>query len=204
MNFFKKLFGSGSKSENIPETVILTATINDKVMPIDRGMYYEDPIDEYLQAKQIGEIVGGGTFQEQSGELSQCDISMQINAADATEEIIQWIIDTLEKQGAPKGSVLKNENTQEERSFGKLEGLAIYLDGVNLPDEVYQTSDSNHVLSEIKRLTNDTSEALRHWQGPTETALYFYSDSFDQMNDAIQDFVNTYPLCKGARVVQIA
>ena len=46
--------------------------------------------------------------------------------------------------------------------------------------------------------------AKRPWQGQNETGLYFFSDSFEQMKESISDFTSTYPLCKGARIVQIA
>jgi len=90
------------------------------------------------------------------------------------------------------------------RHIGKREGLALYLDGRNLPAETYQTCDSNYVLAEVKRLTQDESDVLRYWQGPTETAFYVYGDSFEAMKRSIQGLVDTYPLCKGARIVQIA
>lgn len=38
----------------------------------------------------------------------------------------------------------------------------------------------------------------------TETAIYFYGESFDNMKKDILEFVNTYPLCKGAIIVKIA
>ena len=47
------------------------------------------------------------------------------------------------------------------KKFGRKEGLGIYLDGVNLDEDVYKNSDSNVVVSEIKKLTNDNSEIVR-------------------------------------------
>jgi hypothetical protein len=45
---------------------------------------------------------------------------------------------------------------------------------------------------------------IRYWQGDIESALYFYGESYKQMSYAISDFVKKYPLCQGARIVQIA
>lgn len=204
MNFIKKLFGK-NKAEDIESSEnFIVATINDKIMPIDRGEIYEDPLDEFIQANGIGEVTGGGTMQLESGEIEYCDIEIRLNNNTLSESQIKSIIEKLESLGAPKGSKLTIEKTGEKIEFGIKEGLGIYLDGVNLDEEVYKTSDSNIVVSEIKRLANDTSETVRFWEGQTETGLYFYSDSFDKMKDSIQSFINEYPLCKGARVEKIA
>ncbi len=204
MNFIKKLFGTNKAEEIESSENFIIATINDKIMPIDRGEIYEDPLNEFIQANEIGEVTGGGTMQLESGEIEYCDIEIKLNNDKISENHIKSIIEKLESLGAPKGSKLLIEKTGEKIEFGIKEGLGIYLDGVNLDEEVYKTSDSNIVVSEIKRLTNDTSETVRFWEGQTETGLYFYSDSFDKMNDSIQSLITEYPLCKGARIEKIA
>ncbi|WP_434798219.1 hypothetical protein [Terrisporobacter vanillatitrophus] len=35
-------------------------------------------------------------------------------------------------------------------------------------------------------------------------AIYFYGHSFDKMKREILEFVDTYPLCKGTRIVKIS
>jgi len=182
----------------------IVVQLNEKVMPIDRGLVYEDPIDEFLKEKQYGEVTGGGTLQEKTGELAYCDIEIKLSTPDIDKSVIAEIIDKIEDIGAPKGSKLIIERTKEEIPFGKKEGLALYIDGQNLPPEVYADCDINFVLSEIHRLTNIEPNADRNWEGEKETALYFFSDSFEQMKNSISEFVETYPLCKGARIVQIA
>ena len=182
----------------------IVVQLNEKVKPIDRGFVYEDPIDEFLQENNYGAVTGGGTFQDKTGELIYCDIEIQLSSRNVEMSIIYEIIDRLEIIGAPKGSKLHIEKTNKEIAFGKKEGLALYIDGQNLPKEVYEKCDINFVRSEIHRLTNIEPNADRFWEGEKETALYFFGKSFDQMRSQILDFVETYPLCKGARVVQIA
>lgn len=187
-----------------PKNIFITVTLNEKVKPIDRGDVYEDPLDDFLKERNVGEVTGGGTLQEKTGEISCCDIQVTLFGDEVDKTVIAEIIDKLEDFGAPKGSKLFIDGSNEEIPFGKKEGLALYLDGQNLPKEVYEQSDINFVLSEIHRLTNTEPDADRFWEGEKETALYFYGQSFEQMKVQISEFVNTYPLCSGARIVQIA
>jgi hypothetical protein len=182
----------------------IVAQLNDKVGPIDRGLVYEDPLDEFLKSKGYGEVTGGGTLQEKSGELSYCDVEVELQFKEFNKTVFTDIINKLEELGAPKGSKLIIESTKEEIHFGIKEGLALYLDGQNLPEKVYKECDINYVLSELHRLINIVPNADRNWQGEKETGLYFFSDSFIKMKESISTFISTYPLCKGARIVQIA
>jgi len=203
----KKFLTTLFKKKSDPEEPVgnfIVAQLNEKVGPIDRGLVYEDPLDEFLKEKQYGEVTGGGTLLEKTGELSYCDIEIELTSKTIDNSAITDIISFLENLGAPKGSKLIIESTKEEIPFGKKEGLALYLDGQGLPEEVYKECDINFVLSEIHRLTNIEPDADRNWQGEKETALYFFNDSFVEMKNSISDFIDKYPLCKGARIVQIA
>ena len=200
-NFMSNLFGKKKEEES---GNFIVAQLNEKLMPIDRGIVYEDPIDEFLKESDYGEVTGGGTLQEKTGELSYCDVEIKLATNIIDKSVILKIIDKFDSLGAPKGSKLIIEKTKEEIPFGKKEGLALYIDGQNLPNEVYEECDINIVLSEILRLTNIEPNADRNWQGEKESALYFFSDSFEQMKNSIAQFIDTYPLCKGARIVQIA
>ena len=73
-----------------------------------------------------------------------------------------------------------------------------------LPDSTYQECDSNFVYSEFNRLLSGIGRVHSHWQGPTETALYVLGRSAGDMRAALQPFLDSYPLCQRARVVQIA
>ena len=197
---------SENKKEQEPEVSgqYIIATLNDKIMPIDRFEVYEESLDEFLKRMDYGEVSGGGTLQQETGEIEYCDIEIWLNFADVDEEVVRQLIAKLEELGAPKGSYLLIENTGERIPFGVNEGLAIYLDGINLSDEVYEHSDSEALAFEIRRLAEIKCEVLRYWQGNTETALYFYDTSFEKMRQSIEDFVRTNPECENARVVQIA
>jgi hypothetical protein len=204
------LFGLGGCRDSTPppsqkqsKQVHVTAQVNHLLMPIDRGERYTDPLHESLSQKGLGETDGGGTMLLQSGEIEYIDVEIILNNLD---EGIPFVIERLEALGAPKGSVLKIHDSEPSREipFGKAEGIAVYLDGVNLPDEVYASSDVNVVIEEFNKRLNGHGAMQGYWQGPTETALYLYGDNAEKMRHLISDFLNTYPLCKGARVVTIA
>ncbi|SMC60700.1 hypothetical protein [Pedobacter nyackensis] len=197
---FKKLF-QGPKQES--KEIYIIAQLNDKIMPISRGEVYEDPLDEFLKSNSYGEVTGGGTQLMEDNDIAYCDLEIRL-FNHPTKHIIDEIINKLEYLGAPKGSKMIVEYTGEQIPFGKLEGLGLYLDGINLSDEVYKNSDSEALAEEIRRLANIKSDVVRYWNGNTETGLYFYGDSFEGIKNSISDFLSTTPDCEGCRIVQVA
>lgn len=181
---------------------IVVARLNDRAQPMHRGELYEDPLNDVLQKQKIGEVIGGGTQLNDNSEIDYCEIEIQILGS--LEAALATIAATLEELGAPKGSKLILEKNTPERPFGRNEGMAVYLNGTDLPAEVYETSDVNFVISELSRLLDGDGTLHSYWEGPEETALYLYGPSFEKMRAQIADFMATYPLCEKARVVQIA
>ncbi len=195
------IFKKKEKTQEIePQYVVVT--LNARIQPLDRGEIFEDPLDEMLSKASKGEVTGGGTMQSQSGEIEYCDIEIEVLNSD--EPTIDFIKSSLEQIGVPKGSKITVEATESEIEFGTLEGLAIYLNGTDLDDEVYANSDSNFVYSELDRLTEGTGRVYSYWQGSTETALYLYGTSFSKMKSMISELVENYPLCQKCRIEQIA
>lgn len=184
-------------------TLSVTAQLNQKLMPVERGERYEDPLQEELEKHGFGETDGGGTMTAKSGEIEFIDIQMNLTK---TNESIAFVIKRLESYGAPKGSklIIGAGRQRREIPFGQSEGFGVYLDGVNLPDEVYKTCDVNLVIEEFKKLLKGHGSVQGYWQGPTETALYVYGDNAEEMKAKIAGFLASYPLCRGARVVTIA
>lgn len=177
----------------------ITVRLNAKLQPLDRGDIFEDPLDELLQLNKLGEVCGAGTQLMESGEVEFCDIEVDLHSNSSLETVVSF----LEDRGAPKGSRLL-QGGAEIRDFGLAEGLAVYLNGSDLPQETYDQTDVNHVYEEFNRLLGENGSIYSHWEGPTETALYMYGDSFETMKQRLADFLSSYPLCEKARVVQIA
>jgi hypothetical protein len=195
---FGKLFGR----KTAVQSTLVVVRLNDRAQPLDRGEIYEDPLDEVLKKQGVGSVVGGGTLLSAEGEIEFCDIEIEIH--EPTVENIALIRQTLEELGAPRGSTLRIEPELDELPFGNNEGLAVYLNGTDLPDDAYAQCDSNFVYSEFNRLLGSEGKVHSHWQGPTETALYAYGPSFATMQARLAGFLGSYPLCQRARVVQIA
>lgn len=195
---FKFLSKSKTKKQ-FPALIV--ARMNDRAQPIERGDLYEDPLQELMAAAGIGEVTGGGTQVGATGEITSCDIEMRTQ--DTKQATVRAVIEMLEKLGAPKGSKLLIE-AGEDIPFGKLEGLAVYLNGADLPDHVYQECDSNHVFEEFNRLLAGDGSIHSTWQGPTETAFYLFGTSYEEMCRRLSGFIGSYPLCQKARLVQIA
>jgi hypothetical protein len=117
---------------------------------------------------------------------------------------MQFIADTLESLGAPRGSTLSEGDSDVLRRVGRAEGIGVYLNGTDLPTEVYKSCDVNFVCSEFSRLLGSHGRLLSYWEGPTETGLYMYGESFTEMRHLLAGSLGEYPLCRNCRVVQIA
>jgi hypothetical protein len=181
--------------------MFLSVTLNARLRPLDRGDRYEDPLQEVLEERLPGsEISGGGTLMSKEGEPELCDIDVDIEG-DA-ETALALVVDTLVALGAPKGSKAQLED-DEPVVFGEYEGLGLYLNGTDLPDEVYATSDVNELLERLQERLGDTGSMHSYWEGPRETALYLYGPSADQMRERIADVVATHPLAAQSRLVTL-
>jgi hypothetical protein len=198
----------GCKQSSTPSSapanqIAVTATLNHKLMPLERGSRYEDPLDQELKKYGYGETDGGGTMLEKSKEIEYIDVEMFLSQ---TDKSIPFIIERLESYGAPKGSklIVRDGDKMTEIPFGKIEGIGVYLDGVNLPAEVYKNCDVNIVMKEFDERLKGHGSIQNYWQGQTETALYIYGDDAQKMKALIADYLASYPLCKGARVVTLA
>ena len=180
---------------------MVIAQLNARAQPLDRAEVFEDPLDGILQAAGTGQVTGGGTMLGTDGEIEFCDI--EITVPDATDATLDAIREALEGLGAPKGSRLIWNDGANELEFGSLEGLAVYLNGTDLPDAVYEQSDLGFVYEEFGRLLGSEGRVVSHWQGPRETAFYLYGRSVETMLSRIRPFLDTYPLCQKARTAKI-
>lgn len=83
-----------------------------------------------------------------NGEVTECDIEID----ELSDVTVDAVSETLATMLAPKGSTLYVSDQDRRIDFGAHEGLALYLNGTDLPDDVYRDCDSNHVYEECGRL----------------------------------------------------
>jgi hypothetical protein len=181
---------------------MVIARLNARAQPLDRLEVFEHPLDQLLQATGTGMVTGGGTMLGDEGEIAFCDLELSV--PEASDAVLGTIRKALEGVGAPKGSKLIWNGGANELDLGVAEGLAVYLNGTDLPDEVYEQSDVNVVYEELDRLVASEGRVVSHWEGPRETALYLYGRCADSMLAKIRPFLETYPLCDKARTAKIA
>ena len=177
------------------------AKLMDRIMPMDRGDRDEDPLGEALEKEGYGAVVGGGTMADKTGEIMYAGLDIElINPVEG----LPFVCEFLNSRGAAKGSALEfGDDVKERAPFGVTEGIGVYFDGVNLPDEVYRDCDINVVYEEFNRLLEGEGEIRGTWQGPTETAFYIYGKSAETMKNLLAGYIAKYPLCRNARVVEI-
>ncbi len=177
----------------------VTLKLNARFLPIHR-FDLEDALQHILDQLKLGEVDGGGTYQSPSGEIMACEIVMMLNSNDQKE--ITKLAGIIESMGMPNGSKLIHAGS--EISVGTLEGLAVYLNGTDLPPEIYKSCNVNHVIRSLEEAMEGAGRMYSYWEGQTVTGLYFYGPSYDQMLSAAQPFLDEYPLCRECRVDKIA
>ena len=175
-------------------------TLNEPVQPVERGERYEDPLFELLEKAALGGAGdGGGTLCGKDGEIEEADFDVSITSLDAISVIQRFLAET----GAAKGSVLRYQQGKKTVvvPVGITEGLAIYLDGVTLPKEVYTPNCLEEMLDKLSAALGDDFDFRGSWQGPRETALYLYGLSAEQLLAKVEPVLRAAPLAQNARVV---
>ncbi len=181
---------------------LVTVTLNARIDP-SRRADLEDAFTQVMDSmKKDISVVGGGMLLSDQGEPSECDIELSLT--EASDENISLIIQLFSSMLGPKGSRLYLHNEDLKFEFGEEEGLALYLNGGDLADEVYENSDINDLFDKCDEAVEEIGAIHGVWEGPTETAFYFYGSSFAEMEALLKPIIDTYPLCQQARVVRIA
>jgi hypothetical protein len=176
----------------------VVARIYEYIQPIDRGERYEDPLQAVLESKEIGQVTGGGSMLNELGGIEFADIEIGLTNLD---EALTVVAETLENAGAPEGSeLLQASDESVVREFGKQQCLAIYLDGVSLPEDVYENLDFDAVVTELEAAAGESSYRC-FWQGPEETGLFYFGPDAEAMFRNVEPVLGRLPIGQNARVV---
>jgi len=183
------------------DRVSVAIHLNARLRPLDRGERFEDPLDAHLRARIPGtSVVGGGTLVSAAGEPLSCDI--EIAWAGSPEQAVSTLEPLLERLGTPRGSSV-TVGAGSAVPLGRTEGLGIYLNGTDLPQEVYQQSDVNELIEQLLAALDDEGDLFSYWEGPTETALYLYGTSADAMRALVSPVLTTHALAERSRVSRL-
>ncbi len=173
----------------------------ESIPPASRISRYVAPLSAALISHRLGDVVGWSTRMSAELEIESVEFDLDLVNLDEGVNIAKLL---LEESGAPAGSELRIEQGGEEKiiPFGKKEGLAIYLDGINLPDSVYERCTCDSLAFQINgALTSVEGEIRGSWVGRNETAIYIYGPNAEIMFSAIEPFLTSYPLCQNSRIV---
>jgi tetratricopeptide (TPR) repeat protein len=203
-----KATGTSQPAKPFVPKAVAIIELNMRLRPETRTMRYDDGLDLMLRSKNLGYVNGGDTRRSPEGEIESC--SIEIKLSDDSDETRQAILAAAEKLEATKGSRLKYrftaDTTETEYPIGKLEGFAVYLNGADLPDEVYKNNSIREVVDKLcGLLSRNGTLVFSHWNGPKETALYFYGEGgIETMLAKAAPFLKAHPLCEKCRIVRLA
>lgn len=190
---------NGTKKLKGETMIFATLKLNMRLQPMHRHDI-EDILQELLEEKELGEVDGGGTAQQPDGEIQYCDIDLSLHSG--TDRAKAELLEVIGQLALAKGSALLFG--EEEIPVGTKEGMACYLNGTELPDEVYANCDINYAIGQMEKAMEGIGWMFSYWQGPKDTALYFYGTTYEDMKKCVEPFMAEYPLCQKARLEQIA
>jgi hypothetical protein len=83
------------------------------------------------------------------------------------------------------------------------QAVLVFLDGQNLPEEVYKEYDVSTLEDQLIEIIE--SQSLGEYDGnefgPEGVVLYMYTSDAENMFSAIERILRAYPLCQNARVI---
>jgi hypothetical protein len=177
---------------------LILARFYEHIEPVDRGDRYEDPLHAALEKRGLGAVTGGGSQLNELGGIEYADVEIELADVDET---LRVATEALEAAGAPQGSeLIGTSDGQVLRELGKLQCLAIYLDGTSLTDEVYANLDFEAVVAALGVAAGDGSYRGL-WQGPEETAVFFFGPDAEAMFARVESVLRALPIGQNARVV---
>lgn len=181
---------------------LLSVHLNARLQPRDRDRRFEDPLQEALDADAPGgEVIGGGTQLSEDGEPVSCDLELE--TAGDTRTAVAVVVRALRRSGAPKGSTIRVDDG-DPIEIGIAEGVGLYLDGTDIAPEILDQHPVNDFVRHIKQVVARNGQLFSFWEGPKETALYFYGPSSERLEALLAEAVRDQPLANRFRLAKLA
>lgn len=170
-----------------------------------RGDLYEDVLEELFVRERLGSTVtGGGSELGPESEVLSCDI--EVDLVDDSEAGLLRIVAALEGAGAPRGSWLQQDGGNRV-AFGFNDGIVLTLPGPHPIDVLYEHVPGNEaIMALMLKLSDELGDAgmIQSWFiGETESRIFFYGPSGDQLREKILIAVEDDELARGSRVSAI-
>ena len=177
----------------------MSITLNARLRPLDRGARYEIPLQEILGVSMPGSrVTGAGTLLSAEREPLVSDIDLDVDG-DAPEAL-ELVTAALEAAGAPKGSRVRLGESGPV-PFGVTEGLAVYLNGTDLPGEVYASSDIDELIAALSGRPRQRGRHAVLVEGPARNGAVPVRPV--RMAELIADVLARFPLAQRCRVVPL-
>jgi hypothetical protein len=169
---------------------IITLQINDKCGPMARGELYREPLEEFFEENNLGEVTGGGTLLGHNGqpEYSELDISIK----DSSDNVITKLIDKINNI-VPKGSTLFLEDDKEVK-VGLLEGVAVNLNHSLAPNELLDKMDFQAMWEDFENAIGDDGKMHDDWDGEDTFTIYYYGISAQKIMDNMNEELNKHKI----------
>jgi len=177
------------------------AKLWEAIQPIARGERYEDRLQAVLEPAALGEVSGGGSSIDREHGIDYVGVDMDLASLDGLDLVRR----VLEQAGAPKGSELQFDKDGESHAipFGVTERVTIWLDGITLPDDVYEGFSTDELANQIEAAMafDPTAEIRGSWKGPRETSIYIHGADAERLFRSIEPVLLANPACQNARVI---
>lgn len=181
------------------DALAVTVRIPARLTPDRRDELIVGPLGVLVEhVSASSRVASVETVASAVGEPMELVIGLDVHLPDA-EQLIAAVLDL--EAGMPRGSTV--EINDKAATFGELEGLALYLNGTDLPDEVYATSDLAAIVGDLRASLEGVGEIWAVWQGPTETALYVYGRDAAAIEAVLVEQQPRIPLMQGCRMVEL-
>ncbi len=181
--------------QGLPVRVRVNARLQEGQLPeVIEGLLAE----LFSHISPASRVVGTSLEVGPHGEPRAAVAQLEVDPHHA-ERVITAILDL--EGGLPRGSSVAVNGA--EAPFGRLEGLAVYLNGTQLDPEVYAVGDLQATLDALAEATADSGRLWSYWMGPLETALYFYGPDANALRAAIVDAAAELPLLERCRYLTI-
>ena len=168
----------------------------EQMLPVSRGLNYEQPLGELLEESGCGEVVGGGTQLNESREIEYIEIELKL---DDSEDTLMSVADLLCEHGVPKNSriVVFHPEEEVELVFGMTEGVCFTLPTAPSEDAVDALIERIRAALVPEPLDYRGAQVVRD----TELMLQFYGLDAEELWSEIMPILAAESFCQGGRAV---